>query len=293
MGATAAARSEPEASPPEGGERVARLQLGDVRIEGRSRAGTETWFRIHPPGLAFDAGRGAPPLAGAADLFLTHGHLDHALGVPYVLSQRSLHRDRGTRLFCPAEIVADLEALILAAERLERADYHYELVGLEPGDRVRVGRDLAVEAFASDHVVPSLGFSLLRTRRRLRPEHRGLPGETLRDMRERGEEVTDSVEDHLLAYCGDTGPAVLDREPELLTARILMIECTFLDEEHRRRGERYKHVHLEDLVERADRFANEHLVLFHLSRRHRPEELLRAAERKLGAELARRVHVLA
>ena len=57
-----------------------------------SRAGDDNWFRIHPPGLAFDVGRGALQLAGAQDVFLSHGHLDHALGLPYVLSQRSLHR---------------------------------------------------------------------------------------------------------------------------------------------------------------------------------------------------------
>ena len=93
------------------------LKLGDLTIEGTSIAGDQTWFRVHPPGIAFDAGRGAPPLAGARHLFLTHGHLDHALGVPFALSHRTMHGADVTRVHCPAEIANDLERLVRAASR--------------------------------------------------------------------------------------------------------------------------------------------------------------------------------
>jgi ribonuclease Z len=94
-----------------------------------------------------------------------------------------------------------------------------------------------------------------------------------------------------LSYCADTGPAVFDREPRLFEARVLMLECTFLGEEHRDKGERFKHLHLEDIARRAGEMRNQALVLHHLSRRHKVAELRAEVERRMP-ELAPRIHFL-
>jgi ribonuclease Z len=211
--------------------------------------------------------------------------------VPYVLSQRSRHQGEPTRLYCPEAVVEPLEALIAAAGRLEETDYDYSITGLAPGDRVEVGRGHSVEAFATDHVVPSLGYHLVAARHRLRPEHRGLPGPEIARLRADGVAVTEPVEERLLTYCGDTGAGVFELEPRLFETQVLMIECTFLSEGKRRNAADYKHLHFDDLVEVADRFRNRAIVLHHLSRRHKPEELRRAVDRHLPG-LADRIHVL-
>lgn len=212
--------------------------------------------------------------------------------MPYVLSQRTRHQGAATRVHCPEAIVGDLEALIRAAERLEGTAYDFELAGLAPGDRVRVGRDLLVEAFATDHVVPSLGYHLLRGKRRLLDRYRGLPGAEIAALRAAGTPTEEVVEELALSYCGDTGNAVFDLEPRLFESGVLVVECTFLGAERRERAARYKHLHLEDLAERRERFANRAIVLHHLSRRHRTAELRSEVER-LVPELADRIHLIA
>ena len=271
--------------------RPVELRFGDLRIEGWSRAGDETWFRVHPPGLAFDTGRGAQQLSGAHDVFLTHSHLDHALGLPYVLSQRSLHKLMDTRVFCPEEAREPLAAFIQAAERMENARYRYELIALAPGDKVEVGRDLAIEAFATDHVVPSLGYHLWHSRKRLAAPFAGLPPAELIALRERGVDTNDVVSEIWLSYCGDTGPRVFDLEPRIFGSRVLMLESTFLGEAQKDQGARFKHMHLEDIAERAAQFRNQAIVLHHLTHRYQVADLRAEIARRMP-ELAPRVHVL-
>ena len=268
----------------------ASLRLGDLTLEGESHAGDQTWFRVHPPGIAFDAGRGALQLSGADCLFLTHGHLDHALGVPFMLSHRTMHQAEDTRVYCPAQIADDLQGLVHAASRLEQVDYRATVVPLAAGDRVDVGRRLLVEAFATDHVVPSLGYHLIERRHRLAAPYRDLSAEEIVAHRQAGEQVEEEREVLRLTYCGDTGVGVFAGEPRLFDAQVLLLECTFLGAAARDKGRRFGHLHIEDIAEQADRFNNEHLVLHHLSRRFRRHELRREADR-LMPNLAERIQI--
>jgi len=49
------------------------------------------------------------------------------------------------------------------------------------------------------------------------------------------------------------------------------------------------HIHLDEILERADRFQNQHLVLMHLSQLYRPEEVPRILDARVPAELRARI----
>ena len=267
------------------------LQFQNLRIEGSSRAGDASWFRIHPPGLAFDVGRGSLALAGADDFFLTHGHLDHALGLPFVLSLKRMQGGEEPRVFCPAGVVEDLRRLVEAAESLEQVEYRYELQGLDPGDRTTVGRDLEIEAFSTDHNVPSLGYHLIRHQKTLKDEFRQHTASELAVLRAQGEEIEASREEFWVTYCGDTGSGVFELEPRLFDSQVLLLECTFFDAERRPRAEQFKHLHIADIAERAPFFSNRDLVLHHASRRYAEQELRASIDQAL-ADIGPRVHLM-
>lgn len=270
-----------------------RLVFGDLSVEGWSRAGQATWFRVRPGGLAFDAGAGGEPaLAGVERIFVSHGHLDHALGVPYQLSYRALAGEGATTIYCPREIADRLADVIRACERLEGGSYAFELQGLEPGDRVRIGRDLLVEAFRSRHTVPSLGYLLLRESARLLPALSGLDGAEIAARRMRGETVETRQESDWLGYGGDLSIETLDENQRLYEVPVLLLECTFLGDDPVERASRFGHVHFAQIVERREQFANERIVLHHLSRRHTADALRAAIDSELGP-LADRIEVIA
>jgi ribonuclease Z len=115
--------------------------------------------------------------------------------------------------------------------------------------------------------------------------------EELRRERQAGKTITEDVRTSLLAYLADTGPEVFTEHAWLTDVEVLVVECTFLRPTDRERARRFGHMHLDDLVELAPRLANRHLVLTHLSRRHRLGPGARTIKNALGGLLRPQLHL--
>ncbi|HWU87435.1 MAG TPA: MBL fold metallo-hydrolase, partial [Kofleriaceae bacterium] len=108
--------------------------------------------------------------------------------------------------------------------------------------------------------------------------------------RRAGEDVTDHDDRLELAYVTDTLVSALDHAPELLRSRVLIVECTFLDERKSLAAARAGcHIHLDEIIERADRFDNEHVVMMHLSQIYRPDEVAAVLDARVPAALRKRI----
>jgi ribonuclease Z len=251
------------------------VTAGPYTVRGVSVGGVYTSIAVPELGVLFDAGIPARSLGAIDTILLSHGHADHVGALPGLLGIRALHgKSRPPRVIMPAEIVDDLTAALAALSRLQRFPLEIEAVGMNPGDEVVLRGDLRVHAVRTFHPVPSLAYLIVRRVAKLRPELHGLAGPEIAARRRAGEDVT-AYDDRLeLAYSTDTLVQVLDHAPELLRARVLITECTFLDGRKSLEGARAGcHVHLDEIIERADRFANEHVVLMHVSQLYRPDEV--------------------
>ncbi len=175
-------------------------------------------------------------------------------------------------------------------QRLDRGRQACELKGVRPGDEFELSREHVVTVFATTHTIPSVGYVVWDRRNKLKEEYHGLPGEQIRDLRLSGVEVTREVRTPLLCYTGDTSPAGLDAYPPVFEAKILITELSFVRPNHRREKiHKFGHMHLDDFLERADRFQNELVICGHLSTRYHPQEVRRVVEARLPASLRDRV----
>ena len=87
-----------------------------------------------------------------------------------------------------------------------------------------------------------------------------------------GTEVTSEVRMPRLAYLGDSAPEGLDACEAMYAAEVLIMELTFVAPSHRKdKIHKFGHMHLDDFLERRDRFRNELIIASHFSTRYHPQ----------------------
>jgi ribonuclease Z len=267
------------------------VTAGPYTVRGISVGGVYTSIAIPELGVLFDAGASPRSISSIDTILLSHGHVDHCGALPALLGIRALHgKSRPPRVVMPAEIVDDMTAALAALSKLQRWSLEIEAIGMLPGDEVPLRGDLSVRAVRTFHPVPSLGYVLTRKIAKLRADLVGLPGPEIAARRRAGEDVTTYEERAELAYATDTLVSVLDHSPELLATRVLVLECTFLDERKSLAAARAGcHIHLDELIERAELFQNEHIVLMHFSQLYRPDEIAALLDARVPPVLRRRI----
>jgi len=258
-------------------------------IEGRSRAGHETYFRVRELGAVLDIGRCPDMAIGMPNIFVTHAHLDHALGIPFYAGQRHLQRIAGGRVFVPSEAADDFHALMALHEKLEDTGYDIEIVGVGEGDVVSIGKGHEVRGHRATHRVAARGYEFLEVRHHLRPEFVGR--DDISELRRRGEKVAEEYRQPLLFYTGDTDRGILESNEALYRAEVLIIECSFIADGHQDRAARYRHIHFDDIAEFAERFENRLIVLTHFSRRYSRAEIRDEIRRRCPPLLRERIRL--
>jgi ribonuclease Z len=269
---------------------IASLKAGPYTVRGVSLGGVYTSLHVPELDVLFDCGVALRTAAGVGTMCLSHAHADHIGALNAFLGIRGLQQSkRPLRVLMPSEIVSTVQVALHAMSELQRWPLDIQAVGMIPGDVVPLRGDLWVRAIKTFHPVPSLAYQIVRRTHKLRPEYAGLPGADIGARRKAGEELFDLVGPPGLAYATDTLINAVDHGPELLATRVLILEATFLDERKSRDTARLGcHVHLDEIIERADRFTMPHLVLMHLSQLYQPDEVAGILDARLPPDLRAR-----
>jgi len=261
---------------------VKTIQHDGLTIEGYSRAAVQSYWRLPELKLGFDLGAQPWSFMATETWFVTHGHLDHIAALPVYVARRRMMKMEPPVIYMPGELIEPMHQIMQLYTRLDRGRMPCELRAAEPGDEVELSRELVVTVSATKHTVPSLGYVVWDRRRKLKAEYRDLAGDQIRDLRLGGTEVSEEVRRPLVAYAGDTSPAGLDACPAMYEAKVLIAEMTFVSSDHRKEKiHKFGHMHLDDFVERRDRFKNELVIAAHLSTRYHVQTVERMVRRAL------------
>jgi ribonuclease Z len=267
---------------------------GSAPTAGRGLAAT--LVRRGGDRILFDCGEGTQRqllrsigLVDLEEVYLTHFHADHFLGLPGMLKTFALRgRETPLSVYGPPGLRALFGVLDPLVGRLP---YRVTLVELEPNEEVERD-DYRIAAFEVRHRVPAYGYALLEDDRPGRfdaSRARGLGVQEGPDFGrlQRGEAVGGVSPDDVLGpprpgrklvISGDTAPCDMTRAVAH-NADLLVHEATFADEESARAYET-AHTTARQAAEIAAESEVGLLALTHLSPRH-PPGLLRAEAREV------------
>jgi ribonuclease Z len=218
-----------------------------------------------------------------ADVFFTHYHADHMLGITGLLRTMGLQdRTAPVTLYGPRGAQRVLDAAVRLG--IERNKFPIEIVEIRPGDRLTRG-EYDIVVFETEHRADTVGYALAEHVRlgRFNPERAralGVPegplwgrlhkGETVRLDDGRtvgpGDLVGEPRRGRTLVYTGDTRPSIHVMEAAQ-GADLLVHEATFGGDEAERARETGHSTAAEAARIAADACARR-LVLTHISPRY-------------------------
>jgi len=265
------------------------IYLPPFRVQGVSIAGEATCIQIPELDIAFDMGL-CPRMALASKYCaISHGHMDHIGGLAYWCSQRKFQGMGVGKIICDERIAPAIDKMMAGFVDLERQRTPYELIKVQPGQDLQIKNGIFLRPFLTEHTAPSMGYSLIEKRSKLKTEFLELPQEKLRELKDRGIEITRTMEIPLIAYVGDTAPGPHLIHDDIRKAQIVLGECTFFEPDHKDRAKIGMHMHVSDVAEWLRVLECQHLILIHVSRRTDMQAARKHFVHAVGEEAAAKV----
>lgn len=256
-------------------------------ISGYSRAAFRTGFYVPELDIMFDAG--PQNFNKPKKIFITHGHGDHICELPLsIKTDRCMGTDY-TTIYGPKEIKGRINKYVGSLYELnDNEDYDastwYEYKSMEAKmifDLEINNNPYRMEIFSCEHSVPTVSYGLSIIKNKLKNEYHGMSGKEIAALKLSGVNVTNQIVEPTLAYVCDTSINVFKDNPSLLSYKTIIIECTFLKDEHNMRAEETLHISWNDLKPFIINNKQNNFMLMHFSMQYRDNEIIDFFDKEL------------
>jgi len=249
-----------------------KMDIGDYQLIGYSRGSFKTGLMIEPLKIFLDAGvcsQYEPNL-----ILITHGHSDHIGEIYNILIGNT--RKYKVPIMTPPSLTKLISFHINSHKSLNRGyvDKYTlcDVIGLSDKYNITIqGKKLEIEPFKMDHTVCTIGFGVSEVRDKLKSEYIGKNTVEIIELK-KITKITEEKIYPMFLFCGDTGSSILDSLP-FDKYPIVIIEATFLNNDHKQEAIDRKHLHITDLQPYFERFKETKFILIHFSSRYTLEEI--------------------
>jgi ribonuclease Z len=261
---------------------LAHIKIDDLEVIGYSVAGEETVVAVPQLDVCFDIGKAPDQIISINHVLLSHGHMDHAAGFAYYLSQRNFCGLPAGTILAPWDLLAPMREIIDAWGRLDGNKVPNNLVGVQPGDEYQIKPNLWARVFPTKHGQSSVGYSIIEKRKKIKPEYGKLTGQQIVELKKQGIQIDYPLEVPIVTYIGDTQYVDFSQLKYVAESKILIAECTFYELDHTGRAEAGKHMHINEFAQLLEKLQNEHIIITHTTQRTSLREIRRILEQSLS-----------
>jgi ribonuclease Z len=263
----------------------------NVKLVGYSMAGISTSIVFPDADACFDVAQGLPFQVPVANLLITHGHMDHASGLPYVISQKAMTGQTPPTVYMPEALLRPMREIMRLYEEIDGHTYQYQFKAALPAQDYPLKAPYFFRTFPTQHRVASQGYTIFERKKRLLPQYKDFSPHQLADLRRQKVAIEEFFEDAVVSFTGDTKIEFLD-SPQVRQSRVLVMEVTYWDQRKTVENARlWGHIHLDELIPRLEQIKSEKILLIHASARYTTPELKAILDARIPEHFKHRVEL--
>ncbi|CAN5560881.1 MBL fold metallo-hydrolase [soil metagenome] len=261
------------------------LVYGDLRFTGYSLAGISTSIAMPEADVLFDVAQGLPFQTPYNTILLTHAHMDHASGLPYLISQKSMQRRPKPLVIMPEAAIDPLTRMMKIWHEIDQFEYAFEFRAVKYGEDIPLKGEYFARSFPTFHRVPSQGYTIFKRRKRLKTEFAKATPQELGSLRREGKVIDETLEENLVSFTGDTKIEFLESD-QARKSKVLFMEVTYWDGKKSVENAReWGHIHFDELLPKLEKIEAEKIVLIHASARYTTKDIRAIIEDRVPEHL--------